>query len=126
MHRMNSFDRFDSKEQSYGRYLQFKMGNFVSNSTQLITDMASVITNGNSAASQALAIAAAGPIMDLPGVLASVKLNFQEAAEKLAYVLQGSQIQSGSPITAPTGGVITSTSDSTNYNLLTGIYQILK
>lgn len=101
-------------------------GKWVSNSTQLLTDMASVITNGNSATTTANGIAAAGPITDVSGLLASIKLNFQEAAEKLAYLLQGSMIQSGSPITAPTGGIITSAGDSTNYNLLTGIYQILK
>lgn len=102
-------------------------GKFVSNSTQLIADMASAITNSPySAATQALANAAAGPIMGLTDMLASVKLNFQEAAEKLAYVLQGSMIQSGSPLTAPTGGIVTSANDSATYNLLVGIYQILK
>lgn len=102
-------------------------GKWVSNSTHVITDMASVITNGNSATSLANASAANGPIMDLPGMLASVKLNFQEVVEKLAYVLQGGMISAttNSPVTAPTGGIITSTSDSTNYNLLVGIYQIM-
>lgn len=99
----------------------------VSNSSQLITDMASAITNAPwSTTAQAAASAAAGPITDLQGVLTTVKLNFQEAAEKLAYVLQGTMIQSGSPLTAPTGGLITSAADSATYNLLVGIYQILK
>ena len=108
-------------------YVERALGYFVSNSTHVITDMTSVITNGNSAATIANSNAAASPIMDLPGVLASVKLNFQEAVEKLAYVLAGTQISAttNSPVTAPTGGIITSTSDSTNYNLLVGIYQIL-
>jgi len=99
-------------------------GLFVSNSTQILTDITSVQTNGNSTTSLANAVAAAGPTMDLPGMIASVKLNFQEAAEKLAYILGGSMVQGS--LTAPTGGVITTTSDSTNYNLLTGIYQIIK
>jgi hypothetical protein len=101
-------------------------GYFVASSTQIITDITTVQTNGNSATATAAAQAAAGPMMDLPGLIASVKLNAQEMAEKLAYILQGSMIQSGSPITAPTGGIVTSAADSANYNLLTGIYQILK
>lgn len=99
----------------------------VGNSTQLLTDMASAIANAPfSATAQAATLAAAGPITDLQGVLKSVLLNFQEAVEKLAYVLQGTMIQTGSPLTAPTGGLITSGADSATYNLLVGIYQILK
>src|SRR5258708_5341211 len=111
MNRMNSFNRFDAAEKNYGRYLKTRMTSFVSSSTQIITDLASVITTGNSATATAAAIAAGGPMMDLPGMIASVKLNAQEMVEKLAYILQGSMIQSGSPITAPTGGVITSAAD---------------
>jgi|HubBroStandDraft_3_1064219.scaffolds.fasta_scaffold1263407_1 hypothetical protein len=107
-------------------FVERALGYFVSSSTQIITDLTSCQTTGWSTTALSNAIAAAGPILDLPGIIASVKLNAQEMAEKLAYILQGSQIQSGSPITAPTGGVVTSSSDSANYNLLTGIYQILK
>jgi hypothetical protein len=127
MHRMNSFDRFDEKQYSTSRYMKFKLGNFASNSTQLITDMTTVINNGNSATALANAIAAAGPIMDLPGMLQSVRLNFQEAVEKLAYILNGSQLLGTQ--TAPSGGPIASggpAPDSTNWPLLVGIYQILK
>jgi hypothetical protein len=110
-------------------WVERALGYFVANSTQLLTDMGTVITNGNSTTTYSNAIAAGGPIMDIAGMLASVKLNFQEATEKLAYILQGSQVQNGpgaGTITAPSGGIITNTSDLTNYNLLTGIYQILK
>lgn len=68
--------------------------------------------------------AAAGPITDTAGVLRSVLLNFQEAAEKLAYILGGSMVQGS--LTAPSGGIITNASDSATYSLLVGIYQILK
>lgn len=96
-----------------------------SNSTQLITDMASAIANAPfSTTAQTNANAAAGPITDLQGLMLSIKLNFQEAAEKLAYLLAGSQVQGS--LTAPTGGPITTGADSATYNLLVGIYQILK
>lgn len=128
MNRMNSFDRFDASQRNFGQYRKMKMDNFVSNSTQIITDLTSVQTNGNSVTAVANSNAAAGPIMDLPGMIASIKLNAQEMVEKLAYILQGTMISAttNSPITAPTGGIITSASDSTNYNLLVGIFQILK
>lgn len=95
-----------------------------SNSTQLIADMTSAIGTTPSATATAASIAAAGPILDLPGMLKSVQLNFQEAAEKLAYILSGTAVQGS--LTAPTGGVVTSAADSALYNLLVGIYQILK
>jgi hypothetical protein len=43
----------------------------------------------------------------------------------LNYILGGSMIAPAS-LTAPTGGLITSSSDSATYNLLVGIFQILK
>ena len=101
-------------------------GKWVSNSTQIITDMKSAITNQPySTTATANALAAAGPIMDLPGMVDSILLNFQEAQEKLNYILGGSMIAPAS-LTAPTGGVMTSGSDSATYNLLVGIFQILK
>jgi hypothetical protein len=103
-----------------------KVSGAVGNSTQIITDMTSAINNSPfSATAQAAAIAAAGPIMDLPGMIKSVLLNFQEAQEKLNYILGGSMVAPAS-LTAPTGGLITSGSDSATYNLLVGIFQILK
>jgi hypothetical protein len=102
-------------------------GKWVGNSTHIITDIKSCITTGWSATATANSIAAAGPIMDLPGMVASVLLNAQEMVEKLAYILAGTMISAttASPVTAPTGGIVTSASDSANYNLLVGVYQIL-
>lgn len=97
----------------------------MSASTQIITDMNSAIANAPfSATAQANAIAAAGPIMDTQGLLTSVLRDAQAMAEKLAYVLGGAAVQGS--LTAPSGGVITSAADSATYNLLVGIYQILK
>jgi hypothetical protein len=96
------------------------------NSTQLITDMKSAVANAPfSATAQAAAIAAAGPIEDLTAMVNSVLLEFQEIQAKLNYILGGSQLAPAS-LTAPTGGLITSGSDSATYNLLVGIFQILK
>lgn len=96
-----------------------------SNSTQILTDLASAIANSPySATAQTNQNAAAGPIMDTTGVIKDVLVCAQEMVQKLAYVLGGSQVQGS--LTAPTGGIITSGADSTTYNLLVGIYQILK
>lgn len=96
-----------------------------SNSTQIITDLNTTIASSPySTTAQANAIAAAGPIMDTTGLIKSILLDAQSMAEKLAYILGGSQVQGS--LTAPTGGVITSGADSATYNLLVGIYQILK
>lgn len=95
-----------------------------SNSTQLIADAGSAASTAFVSATQALAIAAGGPIMDLPGNLTLVQRKLQECRQILAYVLEGSQVSTS--LTAPTGGVVTSGNESTAYNLLVGIYQILK
>jgi hypothetical protein len=97
----------------------------MSASTQIISDLNTAATATYSATAQAAAIAAAGPIMDLNGVLKACTLKAQEIAVILNYVLGGSAITAAS-YTAPTGGVVTSSSDSTNYNLLVGVYQLLK
>lgn len=55
-------------------------------STAMVTDITSVITNGPAAATTAKAIAAAGPIMDYPGVCKQVLLTMEEAAIALAAV----------------------------------------
>lgn len=95
------------------------------NSTQIITDLNTAITNQPySATSVAASIAAAGPIMDTNAMVKSVLVNAQEMAEKLAYLLGGSMVQGS--LTAPSGGVIDSGTNSATYNLLVGIYQILK
>ena len=98
----------------------------VGNSTQIITDMTSAVANAPfSATAQSNAIAAAGPIEDLTAMVNSVLLNFKEVQMKLNYILGGSMIAPAS-LTAPTGGLITTSSDSATYNLLVGIFQILK
>jgi hypothetical protein len=98
----------------------------VGNSTQILTDMTTAIANQPySATATAAAIAAAGPIEDLPGMVKSVLLSFQEIQMKLNYILGGSMVSPAS-LTAPTGGLLTTSSDSATYNLLVGIFQILK
>lgn len=84
-----------------------------SNSTKLIADMKSVITNGPKGTTAAKAaggttIPGAGPIMDYQGICQSVLLNF----ERVSTVL---------------GKVITNTAagDSTNLSKLTGVYNLL-
>lgn len=96
------------------------------NSTQIITDLNTAIANQPySATSIAASTAAAGPIMDTNAMVKSVLLNAQEMVEKLAYLLGGSMVQGS--LTAPTGGVIAGGgADNATYNLLVGIYQILK
>lgn len=101
------------------------LGQFVSNSTQILTDMSSAVALTPSVTALAAAQAPAGPMEDLPGMLKSVQLNFQEAVEKLNYILGGSMIAPAS-LTAPTGGLVTSAADSALYNYLVGIFQILK
>lgn len=96
-----------------------------SNSTQIITDLTTAVGNSPySTTAQTNQNAAAGPIMDTTGLIKSVLTSMQGAAEKLAYILGGTAVQGS--LTAPTGGVITSAADSATYNLLVGIYQILK
>lgn len=96
-----------------------------SNSTQIIADLTTAIANSPySATAQTNQNAAAGPIMDVTALIKSVLTSAQGMAEKLAYILGGTAVQGS--LTAPTGGIITSGSDSATYNLLVGIYQILK
>jgi hypothetical protein len=94
-----------------------------SNSTQVITDLNTAAGSTFTAGEIASANAAAGPITDLPGSLAVCKLKIQEVVEILAYILEGKAIQTS--LTAPSGGIIPS-SDTTLYNTLVGVYQILK
>ena len=94
-----------------------------SNSTQIISDLNTAATSTFTAGEIASANAAAGPITDLPGNITLLKLKAQEMKEILAYILEGTQTSSN--LTAPAGGIVPS-SDATLYNLLTGVYQILK
>ena len=99
--------------------------NDVGNSTQIVTDLNSAATATLSATATAAAIAAAGPIMDLKGCLTKLVLNAQEMQYLMNYIL-GGQATAPASLTAPTGGVITSGADSATYNLLVGVFQILK
>lgn len=94
-----------------------------SNSTQIITDLNTAATSTFTAGEKASAIAAAGPIMDIAGNINLCKTKAQEIAEILAYLLEGAAVQTS--LTAPSGGIIPS-SDTTLYNTLVGVYQILK
>lgn len=100
------------------------LGMDVSNSTQIIADLKTAAAAVYSATALAAAQNANGPNMDIQGVINLCVLKAQEMAGILAYVLEGKQIQTS--LTAPTGGVITSGADSTTYNTLVGVYQILK
>lgn len=95
-----------------------------SNSTQVITDLQTAATATYSATATAAAIAAAGPIMDLPGVLTLCQRKAQEIRQILCYVLEGKQISTS--LTAPSGGVIATGTDTSTYDTLVGVYQIMK
>lgn len=97
----------------------------MSASTAIITDLTAAATATYSATAQAAATAAAGPIMDLNGVLKACTLKAQEMAVILNYVL-GGQATTANSYTAPTGGVVTNASDSTAYGKLVGVYQLLQ
>lgn len=102
------------------------VGGGVASSTQILTDLQTVLTNGFLATQTARAQAAAGPIEDLPGMVTTVLRSAQDMVRALTYILEGSQIQTS--LTAPTGGLVQSgdSNATTCYNLLTGVYQILK
>lgn len=95
-----------------------------SNSTQVITDLNTAATAVYSATAVAAAVAAAGPMMDLQGVLQLCKLKAQEIHDILVYVLEGKQISTS--LTAPSGGIITTGADNATFVTLVGVYQILK
>jgi hypothetical protein len=114
---------FTREEIDAGQHLP-TVGGGASNSTQLITDMNSALALTLTPGEIASGVAAAGPLQDLTAQMKSVLLNFQEAAAKLNYLLAGTQIAAAS-LTAPVGGPIV-TGDNGIYNLLVGIYQILK
>ena len=101
------------------------IGGGVGNSTQIITDLTTASTTTLSTTAVAAMNAAAGPIEDVPAMIKSILLNAQEMTAKLNYLLGGSMIAPAS-LTAPTGGLITSAADGTLYNLLVGVFQILK
>jgi hypothetical protein len=101
------------------------VGGGVGNSSQIITDLTTAIATALSTTALANATNANGPIMDLSAMMRSVLLNAQEMVWKLNYMLGGSMVAPAS-LTAPTGGPITSAADGTIYNLLVGVFQILK
>jgi hypothetical protein len=115
---------FTREEIDAGQHLPM-VGGGVGNSTQIITDLTTAVNTTLSATAIANMNAAAGPIEDASAMIKSVLLNAQEMVMKLNYLLGGSQIAPAS-LTAPVGGIITSAADGTLYNLLVGVFQILK
>jgi len=69
------------------------------NSTQILTDMATIIANLSSTqtARGSGGSPASGVIQDVPGMLKSILLNFQEAKAKINLLLYGNSIGSGTP-----------------------------
>jgi hypothetical protein len=76
----------------------------MANSTQMITDITTVITNGPNAATQALALAASGVIMDYVGMSQLALLQMYELLTTLNLLVGD-----------------TSASDATNLTLLENI-----
>lgn len=95
-----------------------------SNSTQIITDLKTVLSTGFSATATAAAIAAAGPITDLPGVVSLLLLKAQEMKFILNYLTSPNQMIGGGSA-GGSGALVTTAADSTVANLLIGIAQIL-
>ena len=108
--------------------LMFGWTGFVSNSTQIITDLGTALVNSPySTQAIANAQAPAGPIMALYDNILLVQRKAQEMAVLLGYLLGGSQTTPPvGGLTAPSGGPITVSYDLATYNLLVGIFQILK
>jgi len=79
-----------------------------SNSTQLITDLNSVASNGSTATTKANAIAAAGPIVDYPGTVESCAVDLSNLKQRIAVLIS-----------------VTDAGDATNLALLQGINQVL-
>ncbi len=77
-------------------------------STQLVTDLATVVTNGPTAATVALATRAAGPIMGYPDNVRTCKLKLQEVYSLLTPIITD-----------------TDSSDSANLSLLHNIQNAL-
>lgn len=92
--------------------------------TTMITDLTTAAAITPSAATQALAIAAAGPIMDVQGNVKLLLLHAQEMRIALNYLLGGSMLTPTGG-TTPTGGVVTNANDSTLYGLLGGVFNDL-
>lgn len=114
---------FTQEEIEAGAHLMSVSGG-VSNSTQILTDLTTATTTALTAGELASGIAAAGPIQDLAAMIQSVLRNAQEMTEKLNYLLGGTALTPAS-LTAPSGGPIV-TGDNGVYNLLVGVFQILK
>src|ERR1700756_916380 len=96
---------FTQEEIDAGLHLP-TVGGGVSSSTQILTDLGTVLTNGFLATQTARSNAAAGPIEDLPGMVTAVLRCAQEMVQKLTYILEGSELQTS--LTAPSGGLVQS------------------
>jgi len=94
------------------------------NSTAIITDLQTAINGTPSATAQAAAIAAAGPITDLQGTFKLLQTKAQEMRVLLNYLL-GGQATTPAGGTSPTGGLITSGSDSAIYTALAQVFNDL-
>ena len=92
----------------------------MANSTQIITDLGTVISTGYSTTAQANAIAAAGPIMDLTALTYLLRLKAQEMKAILNYMISPNGMIGGGSI-GGAGAVVTSAADSTVEGLLAGI-----
>ena len=75
-------------------------------STQIITDLGTAAADVPTAASQALANAAAGPIQDLQGQIASALLKAQELQQQLTLIV--TDIDAADPIKALLANVLLS------------------
>lgn len=81
----------------------------MANSTAIITDLGTVITNGPSTSTTAAAISASGNIQDYPGNCRLLQLKAQEMAVLIAKVL----------------AVTDQPTDATNYAKLVSVQNIL-
>ena len=104
-------------------------GKFVGNSTQIITDLGNALqASGYSPQANAASQAPAGPIMAIYDNILLVQRKAQEMAVLLGYLLSGAQTSPPAlgGLTAPSGGPVTVNFDLATYNLLVGVFQILK
>jgi hypothetical protein len=77
-------------------------------STTALADLQTVYNNGPNATSQADAIAAAGPILDYPGMVKQARRVLEEVKELIGYIITD-----------------TAAGDTTNLGLLNGILAVL-
>jgi hypothetical protein len=64
----------------------------VANSTTMITDVTTVLTNGPNAATQALCNAASGVIMDYVGNVTEVLLELQQMSQRMNMIIADTDV----------------------------------